>query len=118
MIRSFYENSLDRLLHVENQSVTASREAPVFDVYSDPVESPQDSLDFITNALAKMQLRSCRSYTLAKLLDNLREVTSIDDLPFQHGIPLENERETGSGGTILTDYESDLKASLTSIWFR
>ena len=36
MIRSSYENSLDHLLHVENQSATASREAPVFDVYSDP----------------------------------------------------------------------------------
>ena len=53
MIRSIYESSLARLLHVENQSVTASREAPVFDKYSDPVESPQDSLYFITNALAK-----------------------------------------------------------------
>ena len=71
MIRSFYENSLDRLLHVEDQSATASREAPVFDVYPDPVESPQDSLDFITKALAKMQLKSCRDHTLAELLDNL-----------------------------------------------
>ena len=65
------QDSLDRLLHVENQSATASREAPVFDVYPDPVESSQDSLDFITNALAKMQLKSCRSHTLAELLDNL-----------------------------------------------
>ena len=47
MIRSSYKNSLDRPLHVENQSATASREAPVFDVYPDPVESSQDSLDFI-----------------------------------------------------------------------
>ena len=85
MIRSIYENSLNRLLRVENQLVTANREAPVFDKYSDPVESPQDSLDFITNALAKMQLKSCRSHILAELLDNLREVASIDDLPFQHG---------------------------------
>ena len=58
MIRSSYKNSLDRLLHVENQSATASREAPVFDVYPDLAESPQDSMDFITNALAKMQLKS------------------------------------------------------------
>jgi len=107
MIRSSYENSLDRLLHVENQSATASREAPVFDVYPDPVESPQDSLDFTTNALAKMQLKSCRGHTLTELLDNLREVASIDDLPFQHGTPLETERETGSGGTVLADFESD-----------
>ena len=61
MIRSSYENSLDRPLHVENQSATARREAPVFDIYIDPVESPQDSLDFITNALAKMQLKSCQT---------------------------------------------------------
>ena len=110
MIRSIYENSLNRLLRVENQSITASREAPVFDKYSDPVESPQDSLDFITNALAKMQLKSCRSHILAELLDNLREVASIDDLSFQHGSPLETERETGSGGTVLADYESDLES--------
>jgi len=71
MIRSSYENSLDRIFHVENQSATASREAPVFDVYPDLVESPQDSLDFITNALAKMQLKSCRGHTLVELLDNL-----------------------------------------------
>ena len=57
-----------------------------------------------------MQLRSCRSHTLAELLDSLREVASIDDLPFQHGIPLETERETGSGGTVLADYESDLES--------
>jgi len=84
MIRSIYANSLDHLPYVESHSVTASREAPVFDVYPDPVESSQDSLDFITNALAKIQLESCQSHTLAKLLDNLREVASIDDLPFQH----------------------------------
>ena len=93
---------------MKNQS--ASREVPVFYVYPDPVESPQDSLDFITNALAKMQLKSCRGHTLAELLDNLREVASIDDLPFQHGTPLETERETGSGGTVLANYESDLES--------
>ena len=38
MIRSIDENSLDRLLYVKNHSVTASREAPVFDVYLDLVE--------------------------------------------------------------------------------
>ena len=83
-----HENSLDHLPYVENHLVTASREAPIFDVYPDPVESSQDSLDFITNALAKIQLKSCQSYALTELLDNLREVTSIDDLPFQHGTPL------------------------------
>ena len=83
MIRSSYEYSLDRLLHVENQSATASREAPIFDIYPDLVESSQDILDFITNALAKIQLESCQSHTLAELLVNLREVASIDDLLFQ-----------------------------------
>ena len=110
MIKSIYENSLDHLLRVKNYSVTASREAPVFDVYPDPVELPRDSLDFITNELAKMQLKSCRSHTLAELLDNLREVASIDDLPFQHGTPLATERETGSGETVLADYNSDLES--------
>ena len=110
MIRSIYENSSDRLFYVENYSVAASREAPIFDVYPDSVESSQDSLDFITNALAEIQLKSCQSHTLAELLDNLREVASIDDLPFQHGIPLVTERETGSGGTVLADYESDLES--------
>ena len=110
MIKSIYENSLDHLLRVENHSVTASREAPVFDVYPDPVKSPQDSLDRITNALAKMQLKSCQSHTLAELLANLWEVASIDDLPFQHDTPLATERETGSGETVLADYYSDLKS--------
>ena len=110
MIRSIYANSLDHLPYVENHSVTTSREAPVFYVYLDLAESSQDSMDFITNALAKIQLKSCQSHTLAELLDNLREVASIDDLPFQHGIPLVTERETGSGGTVLADYESDLES--------
>ena len=87
MIRSIYENSSDRLFCIENYSITASREAPIFDVYPDPVESSQDSLDFITNALAKIQFESCQSHTLTELLDNLREFASIVDLPFQHGTP-------------------------------
>ena len=110
MTKSIYENSLDHVLCVKNHSATASREVPIFDVYPDPVESPQDSLDFITSALAKMQLKPCQGHTLAELLDNLREVASINDLPFQHVTPLETERETGSGGTVLADYESDLES--------
>ena len=110
MIKSIYENSLDHLLRVENHLVTASQEAPVFDVYSNPVKSPQDSLDCITNALAKMQLKSCRSHTLAELLDNLREVASIDDLLFQHDTLHTTKRETGSGETVLADYDSDLES--------
>jgi hypothetical protein len=110
MIKSIYENNLDHLLCIENLLVTASREAPVFDIYPDPIKSPQDSLDGITNALAKMQLKSCRSHTLAELLDNLREVASIDDLPFQHGTPLATERETSSRETVLADYDSDLES--------
>jgi len=57
-----------------------------------------------------MQLKSCQSHTLAELLDNLREVASIDDLPFQHGTPLATERENGSGETVLADYDSDLES--------
>jgi hypothetical protein len=112
MIGSIYENSLGHLIHIENHSVTAGREVPVFDVYPDPVESSHDSLDFITNALAKIQLKSCQDHKLVELLDNLREVASIDDLLFQHGTPLATERETGSGETVLADYESDLEKLL------
>jgi hypothetical protein len=64
-------NSLDQTLCIENSSITASREAPVFDVYPDPDESTDDSLDFITNALAKFQLMSCQKHSLTELLDNL-----------------------------------------------
>jgi hypothetical protein len=96
MINSIYESSLDQTLSVENSSVTTNREAPIFHIYSDPDESSHDSLDFITNALAKFQLKSCQDHSLTELLDNLREVASIDDLPFQHGTPLTTERETGS----------------------
>jgi hypothetical protein len=67
-------------------------------------------LDFITNALAKIQLKSCQDHALAELLDSLWEVARIDDRPFQHGTPLTPERETGSGGTELADYESDLES--------
>ena len=70
-IYSSYEGSLDQTLGVENFPATASREAPVFDVYPDPVESSHDSLDFITNELAKIQLKSCQDHTLEVLLDNL-----------------------------------------------
>ena len=116
MIKSIYENSLDRLPCVENSSVTANREAPIFDIYPDPDGSSRDSLDFITNALAKIQLKSCQDHALAELLDNLREVASIDDLPFQHGTPLTPERETRSGATELADYGSDLESTLRNAW--
>jgi hypothetical protein len=75
-----------------------------------PNELSHDSLDFITNALAKFQPKSCKDHSLAELLDNLREVASMDDLLFQHGTPLTTERETGPGGTELADYESDLES--------
>ena len=48
--------------------------------------------------------------TLAKLLDNLRKVASIDDLPFQHSTPLVTERETGFGEKVLADCDSDLES--------
>ena len=69
MIISIYENSLDQILCIENSSATASREAPVFDVYPDPDGSPVDSLDFINNVLAKIQLKSCQDHTIAEILD-------------------------------------------------
>jgi len=113
IIKSIYpshEDSLDKTLGFENSSATASRGAPVFDVYSDSDESSHDSLDSIIDALAKFQFKSCHDYSFAGLLDNLREVASIDDLPFQHGTPLTPIRETGSGGTELADYGSDLES--------
>ena len=91
MIKSIYpsyEDSLDKTLGIENFSATASRGALVFDVYLDSDESSHENLDMITDALAKSQLKSCHDYSFAELLDNLREVASIDDLPFQHGTPL------------------------------
>ena len=110
MIKSIYEDSLDQTLGVENSSATTSRGAPIFDVYSDLDESSHDSLDFITDALVKLQLKSCQDYSLAELLDNLREVAGIDDLPFQHGTPLTPASEVGSEGTELVDYSSDLES--------
>ena len=58
LAQSIYENSFNQLLCVENSSATTSREAPIFDVYPDPDESSHDSLDFITSALVKFQLKS------------------------------------------------------------
>ena len=95
MIKSTYEDSLGQTLDVENSSVTASRGAPIFDVYSDPDESSHDSLDFIPDELAKFQLKSCQDCSLAELIDNLREVASIDDLSFQHGTPLTTAPDPG-----------------------
>jgi len=110
MIKSICEDSLDQTLSVENFPATTSRGTLVFDVYSNIDESSHDSLDFITKALAKFQLKSCQDFSLTELLDNLREVASIDDLPFQHGTPLTPTRETGSEGTELADYGSDLES--------
>ena len=60
--------------------------------------------------MAKIQLESCQSHTLAELLENLREVASINDLPFEHGAPLATEREIGSMVIVLADYESTLES--------
>ena len=87
-IYSSYEDSLDETLGVEYFSATASREAPVFDVYSDSDESSHDSLDSIADVLAKLQLKFFHDYSFVELLNNLQEVASIDDLPFQHDTPL------------------------------
>ena len=113
MIKSIYSSygaGLDQTMHVENSFVIASREAPVFDVYSDSDESSQDNLDLIIDLLAKLQVKSYRGHTLVELLDSLREVVSIDDLPYQHGTPFTPIRETGSGGTELANYGSDLES--------
>ena len=72
--------------------------------------SSHDNLDFIIDALAKFQVKTCHGYSPAELLDSLREVTSIDDLPFHHGTQLTPIRGTGSGGTELADFGSDLKS--------
>ena len=58
----------------------------------------------------QIQFESCKSHTLAELLDSLQEVASIDDLPFQHGTSLVTEREIGFGETVLADYDSDLES--------
>jgi hypothetical protein len=83
---------------------------PIINVYSDSDESSHDSLDPIIDVLAKLQFKSYHDYSFVELLDNLRKVASIDDLPFQHGTPLTPIRETGSGGTELADYRSDLES--------
>ena len=109
-IYSSYEDSLDQITHVRKSSTTTNWEAPVFDVYSNSDESPHDNLDLIIDVLAKVQVESSHGYSPAELLDSLREVASIVDLPFQHGTQLTHTRETGSGGTELADYGSDLES--------
>ena len=86
-INSSHEASLDQTAHAKNSFATASWEAPVFDVYSDSDESSHDNLDLMINAFAKLQVKSCHGYTPAELLNSLREVASINDLPYQHGTP-------------------------------
>ena len=91
MIKSIYpsyEDSWDKTLGVENFTATARQGAPVFDVYSDSDESSHDSLDSIADVLAKLQLKFFHDYSFVELLNNLQEVASIDDLPFQHDTPL------------------------------
>ena len=59
MIKSIYslnEASLDQTTYSENFSATASREASVFDVYSDSNESSHDNPDPIIDALANSNL--------------------------------------------------------------
>ena len=113
MIKSIYSSlgaGLDETTYVKNSMATARREAPIFDVYSDSDESSCDNLDLIINALSQLQVKSCSGQRPVELIDNLREVASIDDLPYQHGTPLTPIRTTGSGGTELVDYGSDLNS--------
>ena len=87
MIRSIYENSLDHLLYVENHSVTAGREAPVFDVYPDPVESYHDNLDFITNVPAKIQLKSCQDHNLQNYSITFEKLAALMTFRFNTVLP-------------------------------
>ena len=96
-INSSHEASLDQTAHVKNSFATASWEAPVFDVYSDSDESSCDNLDLIINALSQLQVKSCSGQRPIELIDNLREVASIDDLPYQHGTPLQIYRQLDLG---------------------
>jgi hypothetical protein len=63
MIKSIYSTygaSSDYPVYVKNSHATASREAPVFDVYSNSDESPSDdNLDVIIDALAQLQTEPC-----------------------------------------------------------
>ena len=80
-IYSAYGASLDYLSYVKNSLTTASREAPIFDVYSDSDESSSDdNLDLIIDALTQLQVKSRSARTPTELLDHLREVASIGDL--------------------------------------
>ena len=109
MIKFIYENSLDHLLCIKNLSVTASQEAPIFDVYSDSDESSSDdNLDLIINAFTQLQVKSCSGQRPAELLVDSREVASIDDLQYQHGTPLTPIQRTGSCRTELVEYGSDI----------
>ena len=62
LIKSIYfaqEKGLDHPVYVEHINATASREAPVFDVYSDSDDSSlDDNLNLIINALAQFQAKS------------------------------------------------------------
>ena len=91
MINSIYSSygaSLDHPTYIKNSHVTASREAPIFDVYSDSDESSYDNLDLIIDAFAQLQTEACSGRRPAELFDHLREVTSINDLPYRHSTPL------------------------------
>ena len=71
-IYSAYGASLDYLSYVKNSLTTASREAPIFDVYSDSDESSSDdNLDLIIDALTQLQVKSRSARTPTELLDHL-----------------------------------------------
>jgi hypothetical protein len=69
-IYSSYEASLGQTTYAENSFATVSREAPVFDVYSDSDESSHDNLVPIIDALANLQVKARHGYSSTELLCN------------------------------------------------
>jgi len=104
---SLKKDVLDHLLCIGNMDVTALREAPIFDSYPDSDEDVKKffdkSLDLTTSSTSQGQISSWRGFQPTELLDSLRLVAHIDDLPYQHGRPLSPIQEEGSGYTVLAD---------------
>ena len=104
---SLREEGLDHLHCIRNMDATARREAPVFDSYPDSdedIEKLSDKcLDLMTNSTSQGQISSWRGFQPTELLDSLRLVDNIDDLPYQHGRPLSPIQDEGSGYTVLAD---------------
>jgi hypothetical protein len=109
---SLREEGLDHLHCIRNMDATAHREAPFFYSYPDSDEDIEKlfekCLDLMTNSTSQGQISSWRGFLPTELLDSLRLVANIDDLPYQHGRPLSPIQDEGSGYTVLADYNSSL----------